>query len=138
MTDRITTLLEKAMGSDSDAEKLACLKQAARLHRGDSVLLPRRVKKQDDLIIPAGMMPVADHENAVKSLTEQNERLFKENQNLIVENDKLRREKLTMAYEHDVALQAFVKKARRGITFASFGILLGFTAILVGVVVMML
>lgn len=133
MTNTITVLLEKAMGSNSDAERLACLNQAKRLYRGEGVSLPRRVTREQ-ITVPATATPmitVAAHQAKMDELEKDRVRLLKDNASLSAENVQLRSDKLAAANATDDADLADVKKKiRQAAAFGAFGWIFGFAALL--------
>lgn len=139
MTSTVTTLLEKAMGSDSDAERLACLNQAKRLYRGEGIALPRRVVREQTTV-PASTTPmitVKEHQAKVDELERDRVRLLKDNAALSAENTRLRSEKLTAATAQDDEVLADVKKKiRQAAMFGAFGWIAACGAIVVLAVVL--
>ena len=75
MPSKFTTLIEKAMGSSSDAEKLACLQQAKRVYRNEGVVIP---PSKDDAEIKALKSELKGYEDLNKTLVLKNLTLRKE------------------------------------------------------------
>lgn len=88
MVDVVTTLIEKAIQTDSDQEALAALRQARKHYRGTgTAVLPRRVRK-DEVISPNTVLKtdhdkqIAERDETIRKLTQDNNRLGTENTNL--------------------------------------------------------
>jgi hypothetical protein len=137
MSDRVTHLLEKAMSSDSDAERIACLNQAAKIYKGSEVAMPRRVRIQDELTVDAKTVTLAYHESVVKDLEKARDQLFRENQTLSAENTQLRADKLAAATAADDVILADIKKKIRGVVlFGAAGWLTAVALVVLGVVLL--
>ena len=54
MPDQITNLIELAMSSTSDAEKLAALAQAKRIYKNQGVQLPKRIVRETTTVPQTG------------------------------------------------------------------------------------
>lgn len=115
MTNTVTTLLEKAMGSDSDAEALACLNQAKRLYRNEGIALPRRVVREQTTV-PASATPMItlkEHQAKVDELERDRVRLIKDNSALSAENAELKKKLLDEGTRMDAELIEQNNKLKR-------------------------
>lgn len=115
MTNTVTTLLEKAMGSDSDAERLACLNQAKRLYRNEGIALPRRVVREQTTV-PASATPMItlkEHQAKVDELERDRVRLIKDNSALSAENAELKKKLLDEGTRMDAELIEQNNKLKR-------------------------
>jgi TolA-binding protein len=70
MPDKFTVLIERALNSDSDREKLYCIQQAKRIKRSGVIKVsdpkPRQVAPQ-----PEPSITTQQHDNAVDTLTKK-------------------------------------------------------------------
>lgn len=134
MTNRVTILLEKAINSNSDPERLACLNQAAKIYRGEGVTMPRRVVRPEpkEVATQTPMIAVAEHQAKMDEVERDRVRLLKDNATLSAENTQLRSDKLAAATAKDDAIFEDVKKKiRRVAVFGAVGWLAAFAAFVV-------
>lgn len=89
MTATVITLIEKALSTTSDAEALACLKQAKRIYTGTgSLVMPRRVVKKAPLEAESTtiMVPQSEMDAKLAAIVDVNNRLKADNTTLAAEN----------------------------------------------------
>jgi tRNA A37 N6-isopentenylltransferase MiaA len=141
MVDQVTTLIEKAIQSDNDQEALACLRQVRKVYKGTgSIVAPRRVRRAEELIVPATQTPmitVAEHQAKMDEVERDRVRLLKDNAALSAENIQLRSDKLTAANASDDAVLADVKtEITRAVWFGIGGWSVAVVAVMVLVVML--
>ena len=110
MSDQITILLEKALQTDHEHEARACFDKAKKLYRGNGdVNIPRRVRRPDDMIAPTDKAAQSAREADRRSLEERCARLLNENQELVSDNDWLRKKLHNLHLDYD---EAYAKQLR--------------------------
>ncbi len=90
MTSTLNTLIEKAIQTDSDAEAMACLRQAKKIYRGQPVTLPKRVVRPQTTEIAETNAVVQRAVDTVRTAMQAEiDKLMKETHRLGAENTDL-------------------------------------------------
>lgn len=98
MTDQITKLLQRAISTTSDPEKLACLTQIKRIYKNNEVQMPRRVMRETTTVQTGDPRLVA--------LESENAKLLKELRRVNAELIQAQTELLAGKIDADSELQA--------------------------------
>jgi hypothetical protein len=122
MADKFTILIEKALSSNSDAEKLACLKQAQRIYGNQgTAVMPRNVAQPTPAKAEEPTVTLKRHIEVINEIEGYKDNLSKDNNRLTLENTALRTEMLKTNNAADAeVLDAANKKIRnaRAVTVA--------------------
>lgn len=113
MVDTITSLIEKAIQTDSDNEALTVLRQVRKMYRGTgTAVMPTRPSKNKDMGV--GQKQLADvlrqHLQAIQELEAGRERLIKDNSRLSARNQELEKQVLVENIKADEKVLDDAKK----------------------------
>jgi len=110
MADQITNLIELAMSSNSDAEKLAALAQAKRIYKNDGITLPKRVARAVPVapVAPVVNTYAVERDGLIKDVA----RINKDNDRLGAENTALRTQILNDGRDTEAAMTSIEGKVK--------------------------
>jgi len=80
MPNVVVTLIERAMQSSDDRERLACLDQAKKIYRGQGELVLPRVEKSTKTQEQPDAITLEEHEKKVAEINHQNAKTNREKQ----------------------------------------------------------
>jgi len=135
MVDRVTQLIEMALSSTTDSEKLAALSQAKKIYKNNGVVLPKRVVRETTTVPQTvDAVEIRTLKEALQKSEDLRAKLVKDNHTLSADNAVLNKQILEANFAaDDGVIEDFdrrIKKERKMVTglavilFAAIAILM--------------
>ncbi len=115
MVDRVTQLIEMALSSTTDSEKLAALSQAKKIYKNNGVVLPKRVVRETTTVPQTvDATEIRTLKEALQKSEDLRAKLVKDNHTLSADNAVLKKQVLEANFAADAeVIHDFDRRKKR-------------------------